>query len=400
MKKKKTQISSTPKDKKFKWVLLGVGASVLLLPFVVFGLIKLLVLVLNANPGWFSPSYEFHHPALYQCQRDWFKFGDNIIRGYGSSLYIVKGGQESPIDFDYSFHDYCVSNDVLYIMDFNGVYAYNTEFVEIDRYEIKTSLGYLGCFIVKGDYIYYEKNYDIYKYSMITRQEECLCHIGSDGTYLSSEQLCFSLNLNGSYGFVDLQNDNYFYPSYTHTTYNYYYGIHNEKYGIAHINDRENQLVINEKFFDIGTSIRLGNMIYASSDYLMLYTYNPCCDDCYLGQSCISQLKEVKLWKYDLEKETLSLIKEFNDYTILIAFDDNNYHYYYDGKLYSNDVVIEELPFKLEVGNMFTYYAYNSPNFQMPGVAISDTKFGYIDGKFYYVRYDYPENNEVEEVDY
>ena len=89
------------------------------------------------------------------------------------------------------------------------------------------------------------------------------------------------------------------------------------------------------------------------------------------------------------------LIKQFNDHTILISFDDNNYHYYFDGKLYSNDIEVEDAP-KIEVGDMFTYYTSDSdPNLYRKEILKSKTSIAYISGEFYVIHEDI--NSDLEE---
>ena len=175
------------------------------------------------------------------------------------------------------------------------------------------------------------------------------------------------------------------------------YDIYSEQYGRVCLKTENSEVLINDYSFNFGEKFNVGSMKYSGLDCMLFYTYNPCYDYCNSKVKCISQLKGVKLWKFDYLNNELTMIKEFNDYTILIAFDENNYHYYYDGKLYSNDIEIEETPFKIEAGNMFIFYAstHESDFVELNNgeCHISYTDFSYINGIFYYYHYDCPENN-------
>lgn len=155
-------------------------------------------------------------------------------------------------------------------------------------------------------------------------------------------------------------------------------------------------LLINDKSFDIGYSFCMVEQMYINSENFFFATYHPNYDNCSnCITPCISQLTDVKLWKYDIKTEQLSLIKQFNDHTILISFDDNNYRYYYDGKLYSNDIEVEDAP-KIEVGNMFTYYTTKlDPHLTRKEILKSKTSIAYISGEFYVIHEDI--NSDLEE---
>ena len=153
-------------------------------------------------------------------------------------------------------------------------------------------------------------------------------------------------------------------------------------------------LLINDKSFDIGYSFCMVEQMYINSENFFFATYHPNYDNCSICVTpCISRLTDVKLWKYDIKTEQLSLIKQFNDHTILISFDDNNYHYYFDGKLYSNDIEVEEAP-KIEVGDIFSYYA-SFPGLMQSEIQKSFTKLAYISGKFYLIHKEI--NSDIEE---
>jgi hypothetical protein len=170
----------------------------------------------------------------------------------------------------------------------------------------------------------------------------------------------------------------------------------NEDYKRIELNEEKDKIVINDKSFSFEYPFAVQEFVYLNSECLIFSTYTPCKEDCSEYKTpCISQLTDVKLWKYNIKTEQLSLIKQFNDYTILISFDDNNYHYYYDGKLYSNDIEVEDAP-KIEVGDMFTYYTSESdPNLYRKEILKSITNIAYISGEFYVIHEDI--NSDLEE---
>ena len=357
-----------------------VGAA---LPILFFGVIVSL--------GFQERPYQVHHPALYYVQDNFFQLGDKVYCiNDGKCVAFDDNKETREIDLEHISKDFYVSNDILYIYLDKSIYAYNSNFEEISIYDTGSINGRVGRrFIVLGEYIFFEGfNYDLkkdefYKYSMITHTKEPL---ERDGKY-PAEFISEGIYYQG--GFHKLgDNIQYF---------GFYGGIvYTEDYKRIELNREKDKIVINDKSFSFEYPFAVEEFVYLNSECLVFSTHTPCIEDCseYITP-CISQLTDVKLWKYDIKTEQLSLIKQFNDYTILISFDDNNYHYYYDGKLYSNDIEVEDAP-KIEVGDMFTYYtAQSDPNLYLDEILKSITNIAYISGEFYVIHEDI--NSDLEE---
>jgi len=276
----------------------------------------------------------------------------------------------------------------IFILD-KYIYAYNSNLEEISIYDTGSINGMGRRFIVLGDYIYFEGfNYDLkkdwfYKYSMITHTKEPLEWDGKYPAEFISEGIYYQ---GGLHKLGDNIQDCWFYGGIVYT----------EDYKRIELNREKDKIFINDKSFNFEYPFGVEEVVYLNSECLVFSTYTPCIEDCTEYKiPCISRLTDVKLWKYDIKTEQLSLIKQFNDYTILISFDDNNYHYYYDGKLYSNDIEVEDAP-KIEVGDMFTYYTSESdPNLYRKEILKSITNIAYISGEFYVIHEEI--NSDLEE---
>ena len=348
------------------------------LPFLLFGII--------VNLGFQQRPYEVHHPAIYFVQDNFFKLGENVYYMNDGKCMVFDDNKETrEIDLEHISNDFYVSNNILYVYldEYKSIYAYNSNLEEISIYDTGFISGRVGRrFIVLGDYIYFQDyNHDLkkdefYKYSMITHTKEILDWVGQYPAEFISEGIYYD-------GVFYKYDDNLHYYDYSSNVF------FNEDYKRIELNEEIDKIVINDKSFNFEYPFAVQEFVYLNSECLVFSTYTPCKEDCSNDNTaCISQLTDVKLWKYNIKTEQLSLIKQFNDYTILISFDENNYHYYYDGKLYSNDIEVEDAP-KIEVGDMFTYYtAQSAPSLYLDEILKSRTNIAYISGEFYVIHED------------
>lgn len=364
---------------------------ILSIVFIIILLLPILLVLLIFFSPWEESLYKVHHPALYYVQDNFFQLGENVYYMNDGKCMVFDDNKETrEIDLEHISKDFYVSNDILYIYLDKSIYAYNSNFEEISIYDTGSINGRVGRrFIVLGDYIYFEGfNYDLkkdefYKYSMITHTKEPLEWDGKYPAEFISEGIYY---------------DDVFHKLSDNIQYFGFYGgiVYTEDYKRIELNREKDKIVINDKSFNFECPFAVQEFVYLNSECLVFSTHTPCIEDCseYITP-CISQLTDVKLWKYNIKTEQLSLIKQFNDHTILISFDDNNYHYYFDGKLYSNDIEVEDAP-KIEVGDMFTYYTSDSdPNLYRKEILKSKTSIAYISGEFYVIHEDI--NSDLEE---
>ena len=379
--------SKTPKI--WKYILLGLIIFIIVVIYAVLLILSFFRIVISL--GFRPRPYEVHHPAIYYVQDNFFQLGDKVYCINDGKCMVFDDNKETrEIDLEHISNEFYASNNILYIYLDNNIYAYNSNFEEISIYDIGPIYGIISRrFIVLGDYIYFEGyNYDlkkaeIYKYSMITHTKESLDWDGKYPAEFISEGIYYD-------DVFHKYDDGVHYYGYDSNVF------FNEDYKRIELNKEIDKIVINDKSFSFEYPFWVEEFVYLNSECLVFSTYTPCKEDCSNDITpCISQLTDVKLWKYDIKTEQLSLIKQFNDYTILISFDDNNYHYYYDGKLYSNDIEVEDAP-KIEVGDMFTYYTTKlEPDLTREEILKSKTNIAYISGEFYVIHEDI--NSDLEE---
>lgn len=381
------QKSKTPRI----WKSILLWSAIFIIVVISAGLLALSFLRVIVSLGFQQRPYEVHHPALYYVQDNFFKLGENVYYMDDEKCVAFDDNKETrEIDLEHISNDFYVSNDILYIYLDKSIYAYNSNFEEISIYDIGPIFGRIGRrFIVLGDYIYFQdynhtkKEFEFYKYSMITHTKEIL---DWDGKY-PAEFISEGIYYEGVFHKYDDSIHYYNYDSYV---------FYNVDYKRIELNKEIDKIVINDKSFSFEYPFVVEEFVYLNSECFVFSTYTQCIENCSEYKTpCISQLTDVKLWKYDIKTEQLSLIKQFNDHTILISFDDNNYHYYFDGKLYSNDIEVEDAP-KIEVGDMFTYYTSESdPNLYRKEILKSITNIAFISGEFYVIHEDI--NSDLEE---
>ena len=355
--------------------------------FIIIMLLPILFLLLIFSSPWEKTLYKVHHPAIYSVQKDFFQLADTVYcMEDGYCLAFDEKKETKRVDLKHFSKDFYVSKDILYVYLEEHIYAYNSKLEEICAYDTGYVSGHRH-FIVIGDYIYYlghiiGKGEVFYRYSIIYHTKEELEWDGKYPAVFRSEGLYFK-----EYFKTFDDNESYFIDEFSRIFYT-------ENYEKIKIKRDKFALLINDKSFDIGYSFCMVEQMYINSENFFFATYHPNYDNCSnCITPCISQLTDVKLWKYNIKTEQLSLIKQFNDHTILISFDDNNYHYYFDGKLYSNDIEVEEAP-KIEVGDIFSYYA-SFPGLMQSEIQKSFTKLAYISGKFYLIHKEI--NSDIEE---
>lgn len=329
--------------------------------------------------------YQVHHPAIYYVQDNFFKLGENVYYMKDGKCVAFDDKKEiRQIDLEHISNDFYVTNDILYVYLDSHIYAYNSNFEEVSIYDTGSIIDFivLGNYVYIRDYNHDKKETEFYKYSTITHTKELLDWNGQYPAQFISEGIYYD-NI-----FHRYDDNSYFIRQLNLSFYN-------GNYERIEMKIEKNSLIINDKSFDFQDDFGLGEQIYLNSEYFLFQTFNPDHENCSKYTiNCISQLKDVKLWKYNYKTEQLSLVKRFNDYTILVSFDENNYHYYYDGKLYSNDIEVEKAP-KIEVGDIFTYYTSESPNLYQEDILKSQTYIAYISGKFYVIHNEI--NSDVEE---
>lgn len=66
-------------------------------------------------------------------------------------------------------------------------------------------------------------------------------------------------------------------------------------------------------------------------------------DECKFDSFCICQFGKSYIWCFDVNNNKLELVKEFKEGSHLISFNEEQYCYYYDGKIYLNDSVIKDI---------------------------------------------------------
>ncbi|MDY5982527.1 MAG: hypothetical protein SPJ17_02330, partial [Anaeroplasma sp.] len=292
-------------------ILLGLIIIIVIIPMLsVGGLYLLLFLMFQEVP------YEVHHPAIYYVQDNFFQLGDKVYCINDGKCMVFDDNKETrEIDLEHISNEFYLSNDILYIYLDNNIYAYNSNFEEISLYDIGPIFGRIGRrFIVLGDYIYFEGyNYDlkkaeIYKYSMITHTKEPLDWDGQYPAEFISEGIYYD-------DVFHKYDDSVHYYGYDSNVF------FNEDYKRIELNKEIDKIVINDKSFSFEYPFAVEEFVYLNSECLVFSTYTTCKEDCSNDITpCISQLTDVKLWKYDIKTEQLSLIKQFNDYTILISF--------------------------------------------------------------------------------
>ena len=377
------QKSKTPKI--WKYILLGLIIFIIFVIYAVLLILSFFRVVISL--GFQQRPYEVHHPALYYVQDNFFQLGDKVYYMKDGKCMVFDDNKETrEIDLEHISNVFYVSNNILYVyLEQKYIYAYNSNFEEISIYDV----GFISdtCFIVLGDYIYFQGNnhakekHEFYKYSMITHTKESLDWDGKYPAEFISEGIYYK-------GVFHKYDDSIHYYNYNSHVF------FNADYKRIELNKEIDKIVINDKSFSFEYPFAVQKFVYLNSECFVFSTYTYQDENC-SNAPCISHLTDVKLWKYDIKTEQLSLIKQFNDYTILISFDDNNYHYYYDGKLYSNDIEVEDAP-KIEVGDMFTYYTSESdPNLYRKEILKSITNIAYISGEFYVIHEDI--NSDLEE---
>lgn len=125
----------------------------------------------------------------------------------------------------------------------------------------------------------------------------------------------------------------------------------------AYIND-DNELVVNgNRLLDV-KKIPLDEMYsnaYLLNDKVVFAAFrrlnNDNCGADPNHSTCLCRYGKSYLFEYDLQEKSLSIIRDFAEYTFLINYDFNEIEYYYEGAIYINELPIKNC-LKIEPGEV------------------------------------------------
>lgn len=283
-------------------------------------------------------------------------------------------------------------NGKLYIRGPSGINVFNANLEKEEDINI-----YAGSFLVDDNYIYYVNlqgsSYDdLYAYDLESGENILLTTKLVNDTYVFNNKILY---VNDAQNIFDVTSDlditSYFFevldngeiktggntnPSFyaNGSTGKIYW-----KKGKLTINyaDESYEYALNEINVIYGAiHTKTNKVIFATYEYLEH-------DDCNNDLDCICHFGTNYIWSFDVETKNITKLKEFDEGTYLISFDENSYCYYKEGKVYRNNNEVRNVN-KIEPYGKYTQIGgETSVNYR---ARVSDTFF-YDDGTTIYHHY-------------
>jgi len=300
------------------------------------------VILLTGCSDWtiFGP---YHHEALINTQ-EVVEFNGRKFSHF-VELYEFKNDtyEKLNIDFDGKNIRHIEShNEKLYISTFYSIFILNKELIIEEKLDIPTF-----SYFVDDNYIYYTSNtneYDFYVYDFENKESTLMASNLRNSTYSFNEKLIY---VNDYGNIFDVTNGNKFTSYFLQSFYNGHIrqGDYNPSFyannntGIIYWKDDKLTVTYGNEIYEVesnGVNIIYGSIHIENNKVIFAsYEYQEH-DDCNNLLNCICHFGTNCIWSFDLETKTITKLHTFEDGTYLISFDENNYCYYKDGKVYRN----------------------------------------------------------------
>lgn len=281
--------------------------------------------------------------------------------------------------------DIISDNDLIYVQTSYYVYVFNSSWVLEKRLDLSTI-----CILVNDNYLYYTTGnspfnmlnvYDLNtnEITEINIKDNRVININETTLFVNNEGRIFKIN--------DDNNNKYLAESYNvydkHLKMNFV--INNNEYLFAfengflnvHNNDNYNQYDIKNCNMYYRNFFTKGEKVYFAT-YEFLKN-----DECNEHARCICHFGKSYIWCFDVNSNTLELVKEFNEGSYVINFSEEQYCYYNDGKIYLNDSILKEIE-KITTGEL-----YFSRHSTYTSAEEKSNTFFYYDEELYYLHIDY-----------
>lgn len=330
--------------------LVTIGLIVLLCAILAKPLLQLIVVVFWAS----TPLGPYHHSAYVDTAQEIVDLDGRKFSNIHCKLFELKenGFYEVEIDVeDAPIRNIKAYDDKLYVNANYSIMVFNKNLERVDTIEIN-----VASFIVDDEYLYYSShNYDsaknFYAYNFNTKEKILVANKLTNNICQFNNKLIYA---NDSWNTIDIT-DKSEYTSY----YNNFYkdqilsiSVYKPSFYVnsfsGHIGWKNNKLVITygDNTYDLDLDKEniiycpvhvIGNkVIFASFEYLDN-------DDCTNSYDCICHYGKNYIWSFDCETKSIAKLHEFDKGTYLINFNENDYSYYKDGKIYRNSQEIKEV---------------------------------------------------------
>ncbi len=291
----------------------------------------------------------YHHAALVYNSEEEVEFNGKKYYLYLHSLYEVNDGKLKEAEFVNNISSSLrierikVYKDKFYISDYSNIYIVN----EMLEREKTITLGVYD-FLVTDNYIYYIANYyqkdcNFCIYDMETAKSTLLTSDLRNKTYTHNNRLIY---VNDSGNIYDITNKETITSYFSESTLDAIPSFYADgKTGEIVYADKKLKITYYGEEFNYDVNMR--NIIYdkiiANKNFVTFCSYEYLESDKCNATECICHFGTTYMWRFDMQTKTLEKLKTFTEGAFIINFDENNYCYYQNGKIYRNDQEIKEV---------------------------------------------------------
>ncbi len=318
-------------------------------------LVIILISIFNNGCGY-TPYY--HHAAIVGTLINGFEINEIRYVEQNNNIYKTEENRLHNINFQMNSNEsitkIVINNDLIYM----GVYDYYNDicylYVLDNNFNIiqKDELKDFFYFEIHADWLYYlqmtSKNFLLYKYNLHTKELIFLCE-AEGKEIIEVEGLEFYVPYNTRQDIIILSE---------HT--NKFYSIH--RYDLNFVYNNKIGSIYNHEG---NIFIEYDGMIYGkSTGHWSQFTEGAIVNDnkirfasyCeiekgedYIGcengvPDCICRHDMSYIWEFDFLTKEFKLLKEINESSYVIGFDNDGYYYYMNSAIYKNDTKLYDYP--------------------------------------------------------
>lgn len=369
----------------------------------IINIMLVIILISIFNNGCNERTPYYHHPAVvetiignysFEVNGSCYVYKDRIIYKLEDNIF-KKICQISDLIEEKHFFHFEAYNNKIYIttsVDTNAnmpcyLYVYDCNFNLIEKNETQ----HIDLFNIYGDWLYYIKfspngYYLLHKYNLNSKEIVFLCEVeGKEIVEVDGLHIYVPFSFNSRFYILEQENNITFYDGNRHTI-NF---VYNNK--IGYISEDGEHIFIEYDGMIYGKStghwsqFTKGAIVNDNKIRFASYCEIEKGED-YIGcelisEDCICRHDKSYIWEFDFVTKEFTLLKEINESSYVIGFDNDGYYYYMNSAIYKNDTKLYDYP-TIEISGKYNRFAWFAKYINDSHVSLN--YFHLYDGNVYY----------------
>ncbi len=338
-----------------------------------------IILITIFNNGCNERTPYYHHPAVvetiigndsFEVNGSCYVYKDRNIYKLEDNVFKKICQISDLIDEDYFWQIESYNNKIYITTSVDTrtdvpyyLYVYDCNFNLIEKNEVEE----MNSFNIYGNWLYYLKsslngNYSLYKYNLNTKEIVYFCEVeGQEIVDVDGLHICFPSTFSIISYILEQENNITFYNE----GFNEINFVYNNKIGYIS-NDGEHIFIeydgmIYGKSTGHWSKFTEGAIVNDNKIRFASYFETEKGED-YIGcelisEDCICRHDKSYIWEFDFVTKEFKLLKEINESSYVIGFDNDGYYYYMNSAIYKNDTKLYDYP-TIEISGKYNRFAW------------------------------------------